>query len=75
MSAGSVTQFEFNPRWVRIEPGREPRQCVTVASGRVSVSVGRHLAFDRRAEFARVARVAQAVRVVRTPGQQGGRRV
>ncbi|WP_338862327.1 DUF2244 domain-containing protein [Mycetohabitans rhizoxinica] len=56
VSAGSVMQFEFNPCWVRIEPGREPRQCVTVASGRVSVSVGRHLAFEHRAEFARELR-------------------
>ncbi|MCG1043458.1 DUF2244 domain-containing protein [Mycetohabitans sp. B8] len=56
VSAGSITQFEFNPCWVRIESGGEPRQCVTVASGRVSVSVGRHLAFERRAEFERELR-------------------
>ncbi|SIT73736.1 MULTISPECIES: DUF2244 domain-containing protein [Burkholderiaceae] len=56
VSAGNVTQFEFNPRCVRIEPGRESRQYVTVASGRVLISVGRHLAFGHRAEFARELR-------------------
>jgi uncharacterized membrane protein len=57
VSAECVTQFEFNPRWVRVEPRTAPRECVTLVSGGVSVSVGQHLAIDRRAEFARELRV------------------
>lgn len=55
-SAERVTQFEFNPRWVRVEPRATPREFVTLVSGGVSVKVGHHLALDRRAEFARELR-------------------
>jgi uncharacterized membrane protein len=56
VSAERITQFEFNPRWVRVEPRRTPREFVTLVSGGVSVSVGQHLAVERRAEFARELR-------------------
>ncbi|MCM2536242.1 DUF2244 domain-containing protein [Burkholderia glumae] len=52
MSAERLTCFEFNPRWVRVEPGASPRDPVRVVCRGQSVVVGQHLAQYRRAQFA-----------------------
>lgn len=60
VSAQRVTQFEFNPRWVRIEHGASPRDPVKVVSRGQTVVVGVHLAHYRRAPFANELRAALA---------------
>ncbi|KAF1052883.1 MAG: hypothetical protein GAK41_00952 [Burkholderia gladioli] len=52
MSAEQMTRFEFNPSWVRVEPGASPRDPVRVVSRGQSVVVGQYLAQYRRAQFA-----------------------
>ncbi|SEA06995.1 DUF2244 domain-containing protein [Paraburkholderia sartisoli] len=52
VSAEQVTQFEFNPRWVRVEAGATPRDRITLVSRGQAVMVGQHLAQYRRAQFA-----------------------
>lgn len=63
MSADALTQFEFNPRWVRVEPGATPRDPVRLVSRGQAVAVGLHLPQYRRAQFARELRawLARAV--------------
>jgi len=56
VSADRLTQFEFNPRWVRVEPGASPRDPVRLVSRGQAVAVGLHLAQDRRTQFARELR-------------------
>lgn len=56
VSADKLTQFEFNPRWVRVEPGALPRDPVTLVSRGQAVAVGLHLTQERRAQFARELR-------------------
>lgn len=60
MSAQKLTQYEFNPRWVRIERGASPRDPIQVVSRGQTVVVGVHLAQYRRASFASELRVALA---------------
>jgi len=57
MSANALTQFEFNPRWVRVEPGATPRDPVRLVSRGQAVAVGLHLPQYRRAQFARELRI------------------
>ena len=57
VSADRLTQFEFNPRWVRVEPGGSRRAPVRLVSRGQTVAVGLHLAQDRRAQFARELRM------------------
>jgi uncharacterized membrane protein len=52
VSAEQVTQFEFNPRWVRIEPGATPRDQIKLVSRGETIMIGQHLAQYRRAQFA-----------------------
>ncbi|CAB3788608.1 DUF2244 domain-containing protein [Pararobbsia alpina] len=52
VSADRVSLFEFNPRWVRVEPGATPRDRITLHSAGQSVMIGQHLAWHRRAQFA-----------------------
>ena len=52
VSAEQVTQFEFNPRWVRVETGATPRDRITLVSRGQAVMIGQHLAQYRRAQFA-----------------------
>jgi uncharacterized membrane protein len=52
MNAAELTQFEFNPRWVRIEAGASPREPLTIVSRGQSVKIGQHLAQHRRKQFA-----------------------
>ncbi|MFX1735790.1 DUF2244 domain-containing protein [Paraburkholderia sp. A1RI_3L] len=52
VSADELTQFEFNPRWVRVETGATPREPVKLVSRGQTVAVGVHLAQYRRAQFA-----------------------
>jgi uncharacterized membrane protein len=52
MSAEQLTHLEFNPRWVRVEPGATPRDQITLHSRGTSVAIGQHLAMHRRAQFA-----------------------
>ena len=52
MDAETLTQLEFNPRWVRVEPGATPRDPVKLVSRGQSVTVGIHLAQHRRKQFA-----------------------
>ncbi|WP_244814540.1 DUF2244 domain-containing protein [Caballeronia sp. Lep1P3] len=52
MNAETLTQFEFNPRWVRIETGATPREPLTIVARGQSVKVGQHLAQHRRRQFA-----------------------
>jgi uncharacterized membrane protein len=56
MSAERLTHFEFNPRWVRVEPGTSPRDQITLHSHGASIAIGQHLAWHRRAQFARELR-------------------
>jgi uncharacterized membrane protein len=51
MSAEQLTQIEFNPRWVRVEPGASPRDPIRLVSRGQTVVVGQHLAQYRRAQF------------------------
>lgn len=57
VSADKLSQFEFDPRWVRVEPGATPRDPVRLVSRGQSVAVGLHLPQSRRAQFARELRV------------------
>jgi uncharacterized membrane protein len=50
--AEEIRQFEFNPRWVRVEPGASPRDPVRLVSRGQAVAVGRHLAHYRRDQLA-----------------------
>jgi uncharacterized membrane protein len=52
MNAAELTQFEFNPRWVRIETGATPREPLTIVSRGQTVRIGQHLAQHRRKQFA-----------------------
>jgi uncharacterized membrane protein len=52
VSAEQLTQFEFNPHWVRVEPGDTPRDQIRLVSRGRTVTVGQHLAQYRRAQFA-----------------------
>jgi len=52
VSAEQVTQFEFNPRWVRIEAGATPRDQIRLVSRGETIMIGQHLAQHRRAQFA-----------------------
>jgi uncharacterized membrane protein len=56
-SADKLSRFEFDPRWVRVEPGATPRDPVRLVSRGQSVAVGLHLPQYRRAQFARELRV------------------
>ena len=60
MSGQRLTQYEFNPRWVRIESGVSPRDPIKVVSRGQAVVVGVHLAQYRRASFASELRAALA---------------
>jgi uncharacterized membrane protein len=57
VSADTLSQFEFNPRWVRVEPGATPRDPVRLVSRGQTVAVGLHLPQYRRAQFARELRM------------------
>jgi len=57
VSADKLSRFEFNPRWVRVEPGATPRDPVRLVSRGQTVSVGLHVPQYRRAQFARELRV------------------
>jgi uncharacterized membrane protein len=52
VSAEQLTQFEFNPRWVRVEAGATPRDRITLVSRGQTIMIGQHLAQYRRAQFA-----------------------
>ncbi|SIT36994.1 conserved hypothetical protein [Paraburkholderia ribeironis] len=52
VSAEQHTQFEFNPRWVRIEPGATPRDQIKLVSRGQTIMIGQHLAQYQRAQFA-----------------------
>lgn len=58
VSAEQLTQFEFNPRWVRVEPGASPRDPIKLVSRGQTVTVGLHLAQYRRKQFASELRVS-----------------
>jgi len=58
MSGQRLMQFEFNPRWVRIEQGASPRDPIKIVSQGQTVLIGVHLAQYRRASFARELRAA-----------------
>ncbi len=50
-SGERLVRFEFNPRWVRVEPGATPREPIKLVSRGQTVAVGQHLAHHRRAQF------------------------
>ena len=52
VSAEQLTQFEFNPRWVRVEPGATPRDQIKLVSRGETMMIGQHLAQYRRKQFA-----------------------
>ena len=64
MSALQRTQYEFNPRWVRIELGEHDgrtmargargmqRELITLHAAGKAVEIGQYLAPERRAQFA-----------------------
>ncbi|MBV8627710.1 MAG: DUF2244 domain-containing protein [Paraburkholderia sp.] len=52
VSAEQLTQFEFNPRWVRVEAGATPRDRITLVSRGQTIEIGQHLAQYRRVQFA-----------------------
>ncbi|KDB08626.1 Protein of unknown function DUF2244, transmembrane [Burkholderia sp. lig30] len=58
MSAERLTQIEFNPRWVRVEPGATPRDPIRLVSRGQTVVIGRHLAQYKRPQFARELRAS-----------------
>lgn len=58
MSGQRLTQYVFNPRWVRIERGAAARDPIRVVSRGQAVVVGVHLAQHRRASFAAELRAA-----------------
>ncbi|KVD63825.1 hypothetical protein WM09_21325 [Burkholderia ubonensis] len=58
MNAEQLTQIEFNPRWVRVEPGATPRDQIRLVSRGQTVVIGQHLAQYRRAQFADELRAA-----------------
>lgn len=51
MCADRLSRFEFNPRWVRVEPAPGAGAVLRYAGKRLDV--GLHLTLDTRAEFAR----------------------
>jgi uncharacterized membrane protein len=63
-SAQQVTQYELNPRWVRVEAGqtvsskwgRKPEPITLHVSGK-KIEIGQYLALERRAQFAAELRV------------------
>ena len=57
MDAETLTQMEFNPRWVRVEPGATLRDPVTLVSRGEAVPIAIHLAQYRRRQFAAELRV------------------
>ena len=57
VSAEQLTQFEFNPRWVRVEQGVSLRDPIKLVSRGQAVEVGLHLAHHRRAQFANELRL------------------
>ncbi|WP_074766245.1 DUF2244 domain-containing protein [Paraburkholderia fungorum] len=57
VSAEQLTQFEFNPCWVRIEPGATPRDHIKLVSRGQTIMIGQHLAQYRRAQFADELRI------------------
>jgi uncharacterized membrane protein len=57
VSAEQLTQFEFNPRWVRIEPGATPRDHIKLVSRGQTIMIGQHLAQYRRTQFATELRI------------------
>lgn len=58
MNAERLTQIEFNPRWVRVEPGATPRDPIRLVSRGQTVVIGQHLAQYQRAQFADALRVS-----------------
>ncbi|GBH27618.1 DUF2244 domain-containing protein [Burkholderia vietnamiensis] len=58
MDAERLTQIEFNPRWVRVEPGATPRDPIRLVSRGQTVVIGQHLAQYKRAQFADELRVS-----------------
>jgi uncharacterized membrane protein len=58
MSAEQLTQFEFNPRWVRVEPGETLRDPIKLVSRGQTVMIGLHLAQYRRKQFASELRMS-----------------
>ncbi|AKJ69244.1 membrane protein [Pandoraea thiooxydans] len=55
-SADRLTQYAFNPRWVRIEVDGQPRTRITLCAGRQALPLGKYLAYHRREPFARELR-------------------
>ncbi|GAB3625781.1 DUF2244 domain-containing protein [Pandoraea terrae] len=55
-SAQRLRQYEFNPRWVRIDIENLPRTRIVLRSAGRSVVIGVHLAQHRREAFARELR-------------------
>lgn len=58
MDAQRLTQIEFNPRWVRVEAGANPRDPIRLVSRGQTVVVGQHLAQYQRVQFARTLRAS-----------------
>lgn len=52
MQAFRVTRDEFNPLWVRVEPGATSREPMILHSAGKSVRIGRYLMADARETFA-----------------------
>ncbi|AJG17795.1 putative transmembrane protein [Cupriavidus basilensis] len=52
VSAGQLTRHEFNPLWVRVEPGESLRALVLLRSGKSAVRVGCFLDPYKRRKFA-----------------------
>ncbi|MGI4984741.1 MAG: DUF2244 domain-containing protein [Janthinobacterium lividum] len=57
MHAFRITRTEFNPLWVRVEPGATPREPMTLRSAGKSLRIGRYLMADAREPFATELRV------------------
>ncbi|MGI4856821.1 MAG: DUF2244 domain-containing protein [Janthinobacterium lividum] len=52
MHAFRITCHEFNPLWVRVEPGATSREPLTLHSAGKSVRIGQYLMADAREPFA-----------------------
>lgn len=52
MHAFRLTRHEFNPLWVRVEPGATSREPMILRSAGTSVRIGQYLMADARAPFA-----------------------